>query len=111
MKHKSFKVIMFELIVIVLAVVGITLAISYYMNSIGVDTLNANLALDYTGTATLPTVNLMPIADTDVRTNTDNVLRVNFSVKGTSANPNKNIIYDIPYFHKAYLPLCRNRPL
>ena len=95
MKNKSFKVIMFEMIVIVLAIVGITLAISYYMNSIDVDTSNANVALDYSGTTTLPTVNLMPVADSDVSTNTNNVLRVNFSVKGTNANPNKDIIYDV----------------
>ena len=95
MKNRSFKVIMFEMIVIVLAIVGITLAISYYMNSIDVDTSNANVALDYTGTTTLPTVNLMPIPDSDVSTNTNNVLRVNFSVKGTNTNPNKDIIYDV----------------
>ena len=95
MKNKSFKVIIFEIIVIVLAIVGITLAVSYYMNSIDVDISNANVALDYTGTTTLPTVNLMAIADTDVSTNTNNVLRVNFSVKGTNANPNKDIIYDV----------------
>ena len=95
MNKKNFKVIMFELIVIVLAVVGITLAISYYMNNIAINTSNANVSLDYSGTTTLPTVSLMPVADSDVSTNTNNVLRVNFSVKGTNANPNKDIIYDV----------------
>ena len=95
MKNKNIKVIIFEMIVIVLAIVGITLAINYIMNSIGVNTSNANLALDYSGTTTLPTVNLMPVADSDVSTNTNNVLRVNFSVKGTNTNPNKDIIYDV----------------
>ena len=80
---------------IALAIVGVALAISYYINSIGIDTLNAKLALDYYRTNSLPTVSLISILDLDVRTNTNNVIRVNFSAKGTNVNPNKDIIYDV----------------
>ena len=95
MNRKNTKVLIFEMIVIVLAIVGVTLAVSYLMNNISVSTSNANLAVDYTGAATLPTVSLAPVADSAVSSNTNNVLRINFSVKGTNANPNKDIIYDV----------------
>ena len=93
---KNSKVLIIEIIVIVMAVVGVTLALTFIMNSIGLNTTNVNLALDYTGSTTLPSTTLFPISDSSVSSNTDNVLKVNFTVKGASINPSdKDIIYDV----------------
>ena len=66
-----------------------------YLKSINVNVDTAQLAVNYTGSLTLPTVNLTPIEDSSVSTNTENVMRVNFTVKGVSSNPNIPIIYDV----------------
>ena len=96
MENKNHKVIMLQLFAIVLAIVGVTIAISYLMEAINFKSTGVNLAVDYTGTLTLPTTRLYPIEDSEVDTNTENVMRVNFSVKGASTNnTSKPIIYDV----------------
>ena len=94
-KKNNTKFIIFEIIVIMLGIIGVTFAVSYVMDSINVNVNTAQLAVDYSGSLTLPTVNLTPINDSSVSTNTDNVMRVNFTVKGVSSNPNIPIIYDV----------------
>ena len=94
-KKNNTKFIIFEIIVIMLGIIGITFAVSYVMDSINVNVNTAALAVDYTGNLTLPTVNLTPIEDSSVSTNTENVMRINFTVKGVSSNPNIPIIYDV----------------
>ena len=94
-KKNNTKFIIFEIIVIMLGIIGVTFAVSYVMDSINVNVNTAQLAVNYTGSLTLPTVNLTPINDSSVSTNTDNVMRVNFTVKGVSSNPNIPIIYDV----------------
>ena len=94
-KNKSTKFIIFEIIIMMIGVIGITLAVSYVMNSVNINVDTANLAIDYTGNLTLPSVNLIPILDSEVESNTKNVMRINFSVKGASTNPNIPIIYDV----------------
>lgn len=94
-KNKSTKFIIFEIIIMMIGVIGITLAVSYVMNSVNINVDTANLAIDYTGSLTLPSVNLVPILDSEVESNTENVMRINFSVKGASTNPNIPIIYDV----------------
>ena len=94
-KNKSTKFIIFEIIIMMIGVIGITLAVSYVMNSVNINVDTANLAIDYTGNLTLPSVNLVPILDSEVESNTENVMRINFSVKGASTNPNIPIIYDV----------------
>ena len=94
-KNKSTKFIIFEIIIMMIGVIGITLAVSYAMNSVNINVDTANLAIDYTGNLTLPSVNLVPILDSEVESNTENVMRINFSVKGASTNPNIPIIYDV----------------
>ena len=94
-KKYNTKFILFEIIVIMLGIIGVTFAASYIMKSINVNVDTAALAVDYTGSLTLPTVDLLPIDDSSVDTNTDNVMRINFTVKGASSNPNIPIIYDV----------------
>ena len=94
-KNKSTKFIIFEIIIMMIGVIGITLAVSYVMNSVNINVDTANLAIDYNGNLTLPSVNLVPILDSEVESNTENVMRINFSVKGASTNPNIPIIYDV----------------
>ena len=94
-KKNNTKFIIFEIIIIMLGIIGVTFAISYVMKSINVNVNTAQLAVNYTGSLTLPTVNLTPIEDSSVSTNTENVMRVNFTVKGVSSNPDIPIIYDV----------------
>ena len=94
-KNKSTKFIIFEIIIMMIGVIGITLAVSYVMNSVNINVDTANLAIDYNGNLTLPSVNLVPILDSEVESNTENVMRINFSVKGASTNPDIPIIYDV----------------
>ena len=94
-KKYNTKFILFEIIVIMLGIIGVTFAASYIMKSINVNVDTAALAVDYTGNLTLPKVDLVPIEDSSVDTNTDNVMRINFTVKGASSNPNIPIIYDV----------------
>lgn len=94
-KKYNTKFILFEIIVIMLGIIGVTFAASYIMKNINVNVDTAALAVNYTGSLTLPTVDLLPIDDSSVDTNTDNVMRINFTVKGASSNPNIPIIYDV----------------
>ena len=94
-KRYNTKFILFEIIVIMLGIIGVTFAASYIMKNINVNVDTAALAVNYTGSLTLPTVDLLPIDDSSVDTNTDNVMRINFTVKGASSNPNIPIIYDV----------------
>ena len=95
-KKNNFTVLVIEVIAIVLAIVGITFAINYVMDNINIDANTADLAVDYTGNLTLPSADLFPISDSSVATNNENVMRINFTVKGASSNPsNKDIIYDV----------------
>ena len=95
-KKNNFTVLVIEVIVVVLAIIGITFAINYLMDNININANTADLAVDYTGNLTLPSTSLFPISDSSVATNTENVMRVNFTVKGASSNPtNKDIIYDV----------------
>ena len=95
-KKNNLKVLVLEIIVIVLAIVGVTLALTYVMDAININVMGANLAVNYTGNVTLPSVSLEPIADSEAETNTENVMKAEFSVKGVSSNnATKPIIYDV----------------
>ncbi len=92
---KNLPVIIVSTLVLVLGIVGLTLALTNGMSSnVVIDT--ANLGVEYSGNLTLPSTNLFPIEDSEIDTNTENVLTVNFTVKGVQSNPTDiPIIYDI----------------
>ena len=94
-KKTNTTFIIMEIITVMIGLVGITLAVSYVMGGVNVNVNTANLAVDYTGTLSLPSASLYPILDSEVETNTENVMKINFTVKGKSTNPNIPIIYDV----------------
>ena len=91
-KNKSVKVILFEIFLIVLGIVGLTLGINYITN---VNIKTSSLAIDDMH-ASVSTGNLSPVADSSINIDTtSNVLRITFEVKGASTNTKNNIIYDV----------------
>ena len=91
--NKNMLVIFFEVLVIVLGVVGVTYAAVSMTSSVNVSASNLNVV--YTGDKTVSATNLSPRVSTPGIDDTSNVVRVAFTVKGASNNVNSNIIYDI----------------
>ena len=92
---KNLPVIIVSTLVVILGIVGLTLALTNgFSSNVVIDT--ANLGVEYSGNLTLPSTNLFPIEDSEIDTNTENVLTVNFTVKGVQSNPTDiPIIYDV----------------
>ena len=91
--NKNALVITIEVIAIILGVVGITYAASTLSSSVNVSASNLNVV--YTGDKTVTATDLSPRVTAPTVSETSNVARVAFTVKGASANVNSNIIYDI----------------
>lgn len=91
--NKNALVITIEVIAIILGVVGITYAASTLSSSVNVSASNLNVV--YTGDKTITATDLSPRVTAPTVSETSNVARVAFTVKGASANVNSNIIYDI----------------
>ena len=91
--NKNALVITIEVIAIILGVVGITYAASTLSSSVNVSASNLNVV--YTGDKTVTATDLSPRVTAPTISETSNVARVAFTVKGASANVNSNIIYDI----------------
>ena len=91
--NKNALVITIEVIAIVLGVVGITYAAATLSSSVNVSASNLNVV--YTGDKTVTATDLSPRVTAPTVSETSNVARVAFTVKGASANVNSNIIYDI----------------
>jgi len=97
-KNKNILVIVFEILVIVLGVAGITFATSRIINDrtstiISVGEYN----LDYIGDTIINATDLEPISDNLINYNTkDNVIRLEFSLRGVSTNKDADkLIYDV----------------
>lgn len=91
--NKNALVITIEVIAIVLGVVGITYAAATLSSSVNASASNLNVV--YTGSKTVTATDLSPRVTAPTVSETSNVARVAFTVKGASANVNSNIIYDI----------------
>ena len=91
--NKNALVITIEVIAIILGVVGITYAASTLSSSVNVSASNLNVV--YTGDKTVTATDLSPRVTAPTISETSNVARVAFTVKGASNNVNSNIIYDI----------------
>lgn len=91
--NKNALVITIEVIAIILGVVGITYAAATLSSSVNVSASNLNVV--YTGDKTVTATDLSPRVTAPTISETSNVARVAFTVKGASANVNSNIIYDI----------------
>lgn len=91
--NRNALVITIEVIAIVLGVVGITYAAATLSSSVNVSASNLNVV--YTGDKTVAATDLSPRVTAPTVSETSNVARVAFTVKGASANVNSDIIYDI----------------
>ena len=96
-KNKNILVIVFEILVIVLGVGGITFATSKLLN----DRASTNIVageynVDYIGDKELSFSEIEPMEDKLVNIDTrDNVIRLEFSLRGVSTNKKDGLIYDV----------------
>jgi len=97
MKNKNILVIVFEILVIVLGILGITYAASVIVNNRTTTLLTAEeYNVEYIGDSDINFNNLEPISDNLVNYNThDNVIRLEFSLRGVRENVEDNLIYDV----------------
>ena len=95
MKKIDKRIIFVYIFFIGIILLGITYALT--SPDIGFNVASANIEINYNdnnnGTINLTNIKLIPILDSDVDSNTDNVIRINFTVSGN--NPPSNAIYDI----------------
>lgn len=96
-KNKNLLVIIFEILVIVLAVIGITYATQKLFNNSSLTMITTGeYNVDYVGESNIVAQNLEPISDNLINYNTsDNVIRVEFSLRGVKENDNDELIYDV----------------
>lgn len=95
-KKKNLTVIIFEILIITLGVVGITLATSNFLNPRTKTIFTAgSYEIEYQGSFNLTGGELEPISDSMITINaTETVLRAEFSLKGTEKNT-EDLVYDI----------------
>ena len=96
-KNKNALVIVFEILVIVLGVGGITFATSKLLNDRTQTLLTTGeYNVDYVGDKEITAKDIEPMDDDLVNIDTkDNVIRLEFSLKGVSTNKEDNLIYDV----------------
>ena len=95
--NKNVLVIVFEILFIALAIGGITFATQRLLNNRTLTVVKtAEYNLDYVGSDTVVVSDLEPISDKLVNYNTtENVIRVEFSVRGVKENKSEKLIYDV----------------
>ena len=96
-KNRNFLVIIFELLVIALGILGITYATTKLLNNRTSTTIKTGeYQLDYQGDSNVSIAEIEPISDSLVNYNTkDNVIRLEFSLRGVKTNDSDDLIYDI----------------
>ena len=94
-KNKNLLVIVFEVLVIALAVGGITFATQRLLNNRTLTEITTGeFNLDYVGDTDIVTSELEPISDNLINYETkDNVIRVEFSLRGVRQNGDEDLIY------------------
>ena len=98
LKNKNLLVIVFEIIVIILGIVGITLATNALINNRTSTLLTASTYdIDYKGDKEINMTDLEPISDDLININTtDKVVRIEFSLRGVKSNKDDDkLIYDV----------------
>ncbi len=87
-------------LIFITSILMISFGVTYALTSSGMvfNTTSSNISINYddgsNGIINLSGINLYPILDNTVDTNTTNVIKINFTVSGKSTNPS-NLIYDI----------------
>ena len=96
-KNRNILVLVFELIVIAVAVAGFTFATQKIINDRTSTLITTDeYGLDYVGDKNISIGELEPISDSLVDYNTrDKVIRVEFSVRGVNTNKRDDLIYDV----------------
>ena len=96
-KNRNALVIIFEILVIAIGIGGITYATSKIINDKTTTILTAGeYNIDYIGDKEVISKNLEPMDDRKVNIDTkDNVIRLEFKLKGVSSNKRDDLIYDI----------------
>ena len=96
-KNKNLLVIIFEIIIIILGIIGITFATQKILNDRTSTNLKAGeYGLDYRGDKDIAISDIEPIDDNLVGIDTtENVIRLEFGVRGVSTNNNDKLIYDV----------------
>ena len=96
-KRKNVMIIIFEVVVILLGILGITLATSKSLSGKSETIITAGkYNLDYVGDKDIIFSNLEPMDGRNVNINTkENVIRLEFSLKGVSTNKDDKLIYDV----------------
>lgn len=97
LKNKNLLVIIFEIIIIILGIIGITFATSRLLNDRTSTLIKADeYNLDYQGDTNISIGDIEPISDNLVNINTtSNVIRATFSVRGVNTNKDEKLIYDV----------------
>ena len=97
MKSRNLLVIVFEILVIVLGIIGITYATSVIINNRTATLLTvSDYHVDYVGDSEITVSELEPISDSLINYNTrDGVIRVEFSIRGVRENGEADLIYDV----------------
>ena len=97
MKGKRIAFILIEILIIVLGLVGATLAVNRIINDRSLVGIKAGeFYVDYKGNQNIEINSLEPISDDLININTkDNVIRVDFSIRGMKSNLDNDIIYDV----------------
>ena len=96
-KTRNTLVLLFEIILIVVAVGGLTLATANLMGGSRTKIDFGKYSVDYIGETDIVMNDLEPISDSLVNYDTkDGVLRLEFSLRGVDTNENpENLIYDV----------------
>ncbi len=96
-KNKNILIIVFEVMIITLGVVGITFAINRIVSGSTQTVVTVGkFNVDYVGESEVSATELEPMSDSLVNINTnENVIRLEFSLKGVSTNDSDSLIYDI----------------
>lgn len=95
-KNRNLLVLVFELFVIIVAIGGLTFATSKLMGGSSTIITFGEYNVDYVGKTEIVVNDLEPISDSLINYNTsDNVIRLEFSLRGIQSNDDEDLIYDI----------------
>ena len=95
-KSRNILVLLFEIIIIAVVIGGFTFATSRIMRGSSTIVSFGEYNVDYVGDTDIFVSDLEPISDELIGYNThENVIRLEFSLKGVQENKEENLIYDI----------------
>ena len=95
-KGRNMLVLMFEILLIIVAIGGLTFATSRVMRGSSTIVSFGEYNVDYVGDREIIVSDLEPISDSKINYNTyENVIRLEFSLRGVNTNNEENLIYDV----------------